>query len=241
MIGERGFCARRVIRFPLLLLMGLLLVFSAFSSRPAAALDSVLLEEFRFNLEASLDQGELLPSPSQESKKEAARFLLEEARFIFSGMLYGFTFDYRPGDERFEIEDEFSLTPVAGIPFGDEALSIRESRMEDNTLVVQIRYDMKPFQQRRREAWDSGRIPSAAGIGAAPFHKGREQRYEAMKDGVRQAIRNHLRSRIFDRPRRIQGDVLFEEAPELFVKAGEYRARVQVRLKVREIQEDQLR
>ncbi len=208
---------------------------------PLGAVDTVLLEEFRYNLEPTLDQGELMPVPSEESREEAARKLLEEARFIFSGMLYGFTFDYRPGDERFEIEDEFSLEPVAEIPPGDEALSIQQSRLEDSTLVVRIRYDMEPFQHGRREAWDSSRIPSASGIGSAPYHKGREQRYTAMEDGVRQAIRNHLRSRIFDRPRRIQGDVLFEEAPEIFVKAGEYRARVQIRLKVRKIREDQLR
>lgn len=207
------------------------------AASPLTALDSLLIEEFWYDLETIVPGEPIRPVPAEEG----ARRLLEEARYIFSGMLYGFHFEYEPGDSRFEIEDQFSMTPIAEIPFGDPALSIVQTRMEKKRLIVRIRYDMVPFQQARLEGWDSNMFPSASGLGEASFYKGQGQRIKAVEEGVRQALRNHLRARVYDRPQRVSGDLVFEKAPRILLDEGLFKAVVQVRLNIREIKKDEYR
>ncbi|MFQ3621364.1 MAG: hypothetical protein SNJ78_10540, partial [Spirochaetales bacterium] len=55
-----------------------------------------------------------LPSPPNLrsiEKEELYERILEEARYVFSGMVYGFVFSYTPSDKARRVEEEFLLEP----------------------------------------------------------------------------------------------------------------------------------
>jgi hypothetical protein len=169
------------------------------------------------------------------SKEQAAGQLLEEARFIISGMIYGFDFSYIPQDKGREVHEQFTLTPVAQIPWGDQNLKILYTELRDEKLWARIEYEPKEFQLQRRNAWLGPSIPSAEGIGKGDLFKGYRQKFSAYEQAVKNAIRNLLRPTYFNKPRRITGQALIEEAPEIFISSGKYVARLRVKLKIRDV------
>ena len=117
-----------------------ILVLFTVPTQGAYSLDSVvdrLYSSFWFERE---------PRPLEEyqdgprSREDAVREMLTEARFVFSGMIYGFSFRYTPGDRKRDIEDLFELIPVAEISWGDSRVSVLETREENNTVYAKLVY-----------------------------------------------------------------------------------------------------
>lgn len=186
-------------------------------------------------LEPLIQSDEEYPLP----RDEARRRVLEEARYLFSAMIYGLEFAYTPGDQTRGIADEFVLTPIAEIPWADPRLRIVEAYTEGGRLVAKVEYDLQPFQEDRRRAWGSTAVPSAAGIGEsnmflAPPPIGKRRSLEA---AFREALRNHLRPIHFNKPREITGEILLWQAPVVIIQAGAYRTRADVKLRLREIRD----
>ena len=172
-----------------------------------------------------------------EGEAQAELRLLREGRYVFSGMLYGYDFRYVPSDRTRQVEEEFTLEPVAEIPWGDPQLRVVGTRRRsDGAFVARMRYDMAPFQNRRYEAWRRNTRISAAGKGAAPLLEGLDGKIRAIEEGVKQAVRGYMRTKTFNKPRLITGRVLLEEPPRVFVSSGEYVATVELFLLLEDVE-----
>ncbi|MFP4408452.1 MAG: hypothetical protein ACLFPW_08030 [Spirochaetaceae bacterium] len=162
--------------------------------------------------------------------------VLMEGRHVFSGMLYGYDFRYVPSDRTRQVEEEFSLQPVARIPWGDQRLRVISTRRRpDDAFVARLRYDMAPFQRARYEAWRSNTLTPASGAGTADLLRGFDGKISSIEEAVKQAIRNHVRGKTFNKPRVITGRVLLREPPRIGVASGEYVARVETFLIIDEV------
>ncbi|MBN2051121.1 MAG: hypothetical protein JW760_11785 [Spirochaetales bacterium] len=170
-----------------------------------------------------------------QSEEEAARLILEEARFVFSGMIYGFTFRYTPSDTAREVEETFALEPIHAIPWGDENLRITGGRVDREFYRAEVLYRLEDFQEGYLSYWSSNTLPSSSGMGAGDLFQGTEGKYDALREGVKEAIRNYLRPRFFNKPREITGEAVLTEAPYVIIDAGRYHARVRVKLDIREL------
>ncbi|MBN1836370.1 MAG: hypothetical protein JW820_11005 [Spirochaetales bacterium] len=172
-------------------------------------------------------------------REEARRRVLEEARGVFSAMIYGFAFSYTPGDSTRQIADELVLTPIGEIPWGDPHLRIADAWLEGGRLFAKVEYDLQGFQEDRRRAWGSTAIPTAAGTGAASMFLSSpaEGKRNSLEAAFREALRDHLRPIRFNKPREIQGELVLWRAPETIIRAGTYQTRVDVKLRVREIRD----
>lgn len=158
--------------------------------------------------------------------EEAELRVLMEGRYVFSGMLYGYDFRYVPSDRTRQVAEEFALTPVAQIPWGDPRLRVISTRRRsDDAFVVRLRYDMAPFQRARYEAWRSNTLTPASGLGRADLMEGLQGKIDAIEAAIKEAIRDHMRGRTFNKPRVITGRVLLEKPPRVGVASGEYVAR----------------
>jgi hypothetical protein len=166
----------------------------------------------------------------------AIRRALEEARYILGGMLYGFRFEYVPADRAREVEEQFSLDPVAQVPFGDEHLDVVDSSMADDELRAQVRYRLQDFQRARLRSWRSGAIAELATNGSADLWEGPEARRKAVENAIKQAVRSHLRSRTRNKPKRATGSVLFATEPRIYVDSGAYVAELRVKLRVKQVE-----
>ncbi len=206
-----------------------------------AALSSGFAEELLVIEQwVELDQTPSAPGSSaaeetRSLREEAVGRLLDEARYIFSAMIYGFTFEYQPSDRSRGVEERFQLTPVYQIPVGDPAVSVLQSWVDGTRLYVRLGYELHEHQAAWFRSWQSHAIPEVDGAGAAQWFGGFSQRVAAIQDALRSGCREYLRARVFARPQRVTGSILITDDPVINVYAGEYTARVTFSLRVDEI------
>jgi hypothetical protein len=165
----------------------------------------------------------------------AEHTVLEEARVLLSGMVYGWSFDYTPANNARNVAESFTLTPVAQIPWGSSRLRIVETETTENKLWARASYSMDNAELARRTSWESGTALLSQGEGKATVMKGPEAKSLSFEDAVRDAIRNALHGTYLDAPRQVLGDVILWDDPESAVRSGVYRTIVKVKIMVREI------
>ncbi|MDC7223321.1 MAG: hypothetical protein PQJ60_06235 [Spirochaetales bacterium] len=175
-----------------------------------------------------------LPPPAEwylsDSEKNLYNTLLEEVRFLYSFMLYGARFVYIPGDSRDGVEDRFEWELMGEMSWGDPSLEITELWYEGKELYVHVRYTLSPSQAARLEAWESPVFPVSGGWGefSALEENGRR---EAVKQAVRQSVRNYWQPRIYERPRELSGQVFLREFPRFAQGPATERAFVMTRFR----------
>lgn len=169
------------------------------------------------------------------SSEKATGWLLAEIRDLVSAMVYGWTFDWTPGDKARGVEDSFELTPIARIPAGTERLTILASEVADARLWARAQYRMNAAEALRRASWAGAAIDAATGSGSGNVMQGRAEKMTALSNAVKDAVRNHLHTRILNKPRRIKGEVVLWEDPEVGMWSGLYHAVAKVRLRVTEV------
>ena len=190
-----------------------------------------LTGEFWVELDPAIKEDQSYPLTSQE----AAEILLDEARFVFSGMIYGFEFEYTPYDQTRGVEEIFNLDPIAEIPWGDPALTVVQMRVSNNRRFALIRYAPKDHQIRWLQAWESNINPKATGLGKADLFKGVDEKRNAFREAIKEAVRGYLRQRILNKPKEIRGELVLADVPYVIIDAGTYLAKTEVRLRIDEV------
>jgi len=228
-----------VTRFlPALLLLGLWVGGPVFSQ--AEFTDTILQGELWLPFQAVVP-GELEKRVPDDQKLDA---LLEEMQQVFSGMVYGWSFTYRPADKDRRVAEALDvvllgrIVGTTGDPKTARAMAVA-TRLDEQTgvLTVSFRYYMPAFEVARRQAWGSFNLEQAAGVGSSPVVDRLESRIEALRQAIKQAVRNLLRPKVYNRPQEIRGEALLREVPRYFLQSGQYvcSARFQMRiLSVRE-------
>jgi len=171
------------------------------------------------------------PIPADKAEKA----VLEEARVLLSGMVYGWTFDYTPAVSARDVAESFTITPVAQIPWGSPRLRVVETEVADEKLWARVQYVMDDAEAARRASWESATTLLSEGQGKADVMKGAGAKELSFQDAVRDAIRLALHGTYINAPRRITGDVVLWEDPRTTVHSGMYRTVVTVRVLVREV------
>lgn len=197
----------------------------------AATADDRLFTRPWVELEPLVKIEEEYPIPLEKARLR----LLEEARVIVSGMIYGWTFVYTPSDRERRVEEVFQLTPVAEIPWGSPRLAARESELADTKLYARISYAMTPDEQARRESWSSSAEAQSTGRGTGDLFLGPAGKSAALAAAIREAVRGHLNTRVLNKPREIRGEVVLWDDPQTLVRPGVYITTARVRLRVTEI------
>ena len=176
------------------------------------------------------------PEELEAAEDLAVEELLEEVRYLLSGQIYGFTFSYTPSDRARTVDEEFILEPTARIVRGDRNLRVREAKIEEDILTILVRYRLDEYQRARIGRWMTNTLPSSTGAGSADFFLEKAPgRLEAVRRGIKEAVRNHVSRREYNKPKRIEGRVLLLEAPRIFLDEGRYVARVRIKLDVEDI------
>jgi hypothetical protein len=165
-------------------------------------------------------------------EQKALRQLLEEARFVFSAMIYGFSFEYVPYDSARGIAEEFNIESVHMIPWGDSGLKLKDGRYENGRYSADISYTLSEDQLPWAASWDSNIFPEVISRGEGSFYKGFEGKIESIKNAVKQAARDYLTQRIYNKPRRITGKARLNTVPVITVDSGKYSSRTGVTLQL---------
>ena len=205
------------------------------ASAQAEFTDTLLQGELWMPFQALLP-GELEKRVPDQKKLDA---LLEEMQTVFSGMVYGWSFTYRPVDKERNVAEFLDVVPLGRIrgSTGDAATARAvavSTRLDEQSgvLTVLFRYSMPPFEAARRQAWASFNLDQAAGVGKSKVVDRLESRLDALRQAVKEAVRNLLRPKLYNRPQEIRGEALLREVPRYTLQAGQYvcSARFQMRI-----------
>ncbi|HEQ70903.1 MAG TPA: hypothetical protein ENN69_00295 [Spirochaetia bacterium] len=169
------------------------------------------------------------------TEEEAYRRMFEEARQIFSGMIYGYSFTYIPGDRARGVKEEFILEPVAMIEWGDPNLTLIQRTYENNRFYGRFTYELAGFQEKRIASWRTIAIPTDSGKGEGQLILGLEGKRLSRVQAVKYAVRNLLRPALLNKPREVRGRVLLLEGPETVMHAGMYITNVKVKIDVTDV------
>jgi hypothetical protein len=169
------------------------------------------------------------------SVETANRLMLEEARWVLGGMIYGFRFRYIPSDRARRVGEEFDLEPIAEVPWGDPHLSVLYTQRRGERAWAKVAYALESFQEARRMSWSTNSIPASTGRGERSILEGSEGKLGSIEEAVKSAIRARARTEIPNKPREIQGDVLIWEAPRTTINAGNYVTTVEIKLLTAEV------
>ena len=198
----------------------------------------VFNSEFWFYAENSPTFGAVGKDEEEQAEKANKKIkdLLDEAVFVYSGMIYGFTFTYTPSDNKRGIKEEFSIVPTAAIPFGDPAMSVKSTRKDKAKTFVRLEYRCQGRHQSWLDYWNSSTFPVIGGSGTSFASEGAASRIEAMEQAVKESVRTYMRERIHNKPKTISGSFAFKEAPVIMQAAGLYSASVKIKIDIMNIE-----
>ena len=168
-----------------------------------------------------------------EREENALNILLEDARWAFSGMIYGYSVTWTPSSNARSVVEELIIEPLALIPAGDPRMKTVSVVKEHGFFFVLLEYSPDSTQEGRLSGWGGEAYPAATGSGMAPVSIG--SRKAAIEAAVKETVRAWLREREFNRPREITGRVAFTEFPLTSLSSGSIRAVVTLRMDLRPV------
>jgi len=197
----------------------------------AASAEPTLRGDFWAELEPVPQEGEPWPLPVET----AAERLVEEAAYVFSGMVSGFEFAYTPLDRARGLEESFKLEPVGVLERGDPRLRPGKARLEAGRLVGPVEFladasDALELEGYGREPWKS-----AQGRGYAELVLGWKGRRVAYEEAAREAARSLLRLLEPNKPRLVRGRLVFASPPRVAIVDGRYAVTARCRVEVTEV------
>jgi len=170
----------------------------------------------------------------------ASRRALEESSLFFSGMIYGWSFNYDVGERARRIDENIEMELLGSIKYGDPALRVTDTEIRDLRLRVWADYHLNYSQQRRMHTWRTGMIRNAQGTGYSPSHVDEypgwiELKKIALEDAARAALRAALRGSERNRPKEVKGFISLASFPRYYIDAGRWAASARFRVQITEI------
>lgn len=206
------------------LLKLLLCFFLFYGGRLYSQVPSVI-QHIRIPLWAELDAYPELLEP-QDLESAQYDFPISRIRelgpFLVSGMVYGWEFSYFPSDKARNVEESFELTSLMASDLEIYNITYSDPWVQDDRLNCWCEYSRTTEQVRNYNLWNSIQNPSIQGIGYGKIKDGFDGIKTACEDAVKNAVRNHYRSKIKNKPKEITGRILIKSEPLLGIDSGQY-------------------
>ena len=212
-----------------------LLIFSSFFANA----QEVLRGEVRVEMEPIY--GGYVDEEYPLNKDSAYRRALEEAALFFSAQIYGWSFHYDIGERARGIAEEFEMTPLGEIAWGDPRLFVTDAQFENQVLSVWIDYRPSEVQQSRLDMWKMGTARTAQAVGYGPLGGPVESsdwlsiKKKALEDSARAAVRAMLQGQEKNRPKEATGLISLQTFPVYLMDAGRWAAQARFRVEIKDI------
>ncbi len=144
------------------------------------------------------------------------------APFLISGMVYGWKFVYVPSDKARGVEEYLEVTEILNINDTDEKITYTSPWIQNNRLNCWCEFNRSEAQIQNYRMWNSIQHPVIQGRGSGSLSTGFDGIREAAEDALKNAVREHFRSRIKNKPKEIRGSVLIKDSPTVGISSGRY-------------------
>lgn len=190
-------------------------------------------EVLRGEVKVELEQvrGFLVEETPHLSAEQGRARALEEAANYFGAMIYGWSFHYEVGERARNIEEKLELTPLGTVPADDPRLEPTNLEIKDFNLYLWADYRPADTQRQRLAKWKAGSNRSAQGYGQSPL----ENKYAALEDAARAALRAMLRGGERNRPKEVTGYISLAAFPRYWLDKGQWMAHGRFLVEIQEI------
>lgn len=195
------------------------------------AAPSFLRGEFWTDVDLPPRDGESYPLPDSE----AAGRVLDEAAWVFSGMVDGFAFDWTPENKGRQVKESFALESLATISHGDPRLVPGATVKTATRLGAWIDFRPDAADQRSLESSLSPTWKNAQGVASISRSRGFSGRREAYVAAAKAAIEAWARSTEPVRPREIKGRLVFANVPLVGIEDDAWKISLRVRIEILEL------
>lgn len=144
------------------------------------------------------------------------------APFLISGMIYGWKFVYVPSDKARGVEEYLEVTEILDINDTAEKITYTSPWIQNNRLNCWCEFNRSEAQIQNYRMWNSIQHPVIQGRGSGSLSRGFDGIREAAEDALKNAVREHFRSRIKNKPKEIRGSVLIKDSPTVGISSGRY-------------------
>ena len=191
-------------------------------------------EVLRGEVKIELEQirGFLVEETRALSPAEARMAALEEAARYFGAMIYGWSFYYEVGERARNIEEKLELVPLGTISTNDPRLETTDVQFNGPILYLWADYRPETTQYHRMAKWKAGSVRTAQGYGLSSL----ENKYAALEDAARAAIRAILQGSERNRPKEASGYISLAAFPQYRLDRGQWAASGRFRVEIIEIQ-----
>ena len=171
----------------------------------------------------------------------AYRRALQKAAMFFAAQIYGWSFHYDIGERARGIAEEFELSPLGEIHWGDPRLFVTHAHFENFTLSAWMDYRPSESQRSRLRMWRMGTIRTVQALGYGPLGGPADAsgwldiKMSALEDAARAAVRSILRGSERNRPRQATGYISLQNFPFFYMDSGRMAARARFRVEITEI------
>jgi len=162
---------------------------------------------------------------------EARAAAREEAARYFGVMIYGWSFHYEVGERARNIEEKLELTPLGTISANDPRLEVTDVQLKGPNLYLWADYRPEETQRYRLAKWKADKVRTAQGYGQSSL----ENKYAALEDAARAALRAILRGSERNRPKEVSGYISLAAFPRYWMDKGQWTASGRFRIEIIEI------
>jgi hypothetical protein len=166
------------------------------------------------------------------SPETARSRILDEAAWVFGGMIWGFEFRYTPYDKTRALAERFDLEPIQSLAPSDPKPAAGARARSGDMLYLVAEYRPDPDLVALMGSYAQGPYKGAQGIGKADMNRGVKGKREAYADGLRAAVRSLLQGLEPNKPRLVRGRAVFDRPPSMAIIGGFYTAQVRARVMV---------
>ncbi|MDR2490095.1 MAG: hypothetical protein LBD20_01685 [Spirochaetaceae bacterium] len=167
---------------------------------------------------------------------------LEETALSFSAMIYGWNFDYEPGDRVRGLAENLNLQAQGSIQTNDPRLAVDSAKRDGHDFSMWADYKLDTTQRHRITSWNAAGSMEiqAGGRGALTGSAGNTERVRvkaaALEDAARAAIRARLKTVELNRPRRVRGKIALAAFPICGIENGQWAVKARFRLIVENVE-----
>ena len=182
-----------------------------------------LIHNIRFNMWANVDAYPGLEDAADyEGFEYPIKQIKEIAPFLVNGMVCGWEFSYTPYDKKRGVDEYLEINEIVPEVYVKQGIKYSSPWIEDNKFNCWIDYKRSDYDVQTYNQWSTIKNPVISGRGYGKVDIGFNGIKDAAEDALKEAIRNHYRPIIKNKPKEIRGKVLIKEIPVIGVDEGRY-------------------
>lgn len=184
-----------------------------------------VVRHIRIPLWAELDaypELEEAGDPDAQQYDYPVKSIRQVAPFLVGGMVYGWNFSYTPSDKARGVEEYLEITEIVPSDYLKGGITYVSPWIQNNRLNCWCEYTRNESQIQNYNLWNSIKNPVVHGRGYGELSKGFDGLKDAAYDSMKNAVREHYRAVIKNKPKEITGSVLIRDLPTIGIDAGRY-------------------